>query len=81
MGKSQSFRDLLIWQRSHAFTLNIYTLTKAFPKSEMFGLTSQMRRSSVSISANIAESEDHHKKRKQDFLIFHWRHSTKHGIT
>ena len=51
----QSFRNLRVWEKSHRLTLDIYTSSKAFPRDEMFGLTSQMRRSSASIGMNIAE--------------------------
>ena len=51
----RDFRDLSIWKKSHLLTLKIYTVTKHFPKEEMFGLTSQMRRSASSIPTNIAE--------------------------
>ena len=51
----KKFRDLQIWQRSHKLTLEIYRITKEFPKSESYGLVSQMRRSSSSIPTNIAE--------------------------
>ena len=51
----KNFRDLQIWQRSHRITLEIYRLTHEFPKSELYGLVSQMRRSSSSIPTNIAE--------------------------
>lgn len=51
----KDFRELQVWQRSHQLTLGIYRVTKKFPKEELFGLTSQMRRASASISANIAE--------------------------
>jgi len=51
----QDFKKLKVWEKSHLLTLNIYQLTKSFPKEELFGLTSQLRRSSVSIPANIAE--------------------------
>jgi four helix bundle protein len=51
----KDFRELKVWQRSHALTLAVYRLTKGFPKDELFGLTSQMRRASVSIPSNIAE--------------------------
>jgi four helix bundle protein len=52
---ARRFEDLIVWQRSHALTLRIYKLTKRFPKEELFGLTSQMRRAAVSVAANIAE--------------------------
>jgi four helix bundle protein len=51
----QSFRNLRVWEKAHAMTLDVYRLTSAFPKEELYGLTSQMRRSSASIGANIAE--------------------------
>ena len=51
----KDFRDLKIWQRSHKLTLEIYRLTRAFPREEIYGLVSQMRRSSASIPTNIAE--------------------------
>jgi four helix bundle protein len=50
-----SFRDLIVWQRAHAFVLAVYRLTATFPADERFGLTSQFRRAAVSIPANIAE--------------------------
>ena len=52
---AKSFEDLLVWQKAHAYVLDIYKMTEEFPKSEFFGLTSQMRRAAVSIPANIAE--------------------------
>lgn len=51
----KSFEDLLVWQKAHAYVLDVYKMTEGFPKSELFGLTSQMRRAAVSIPANIAE--------------------------
>lgn len=51
----KEFRELLIWQRGHALTLAVYRSTKTFPKEELFGLTSQLRRAAASIPANIAE--------------------------
>jgi len=51
----KDFRQLNVWQRAHQVALGIYKLTRDFPKGELYGLTSQMRRSSVSIAANIAE--------------------------
>jgi four helix bundle protein len=53
----QAFRDLQVWQRSMQLTIAVYALTKVFPQDERFGLTSQMRRSAVSIPSNIAEGQ------------------------
>ena len=50
-----NFKDLSIWQRSHKLTLDIYKATLHFPKEEIFGLTSQIRRAASSIPTNIAE--------------------------
>jgi four helix bundle protein len=50
-----SFRDLDVWKRAIELTLAIYKLTDAFPESERFGLTNQLRRASVSVASNIAE--------------------------
>lgn len=51
----KNFRDLKVWQKSHELTLTIYKATNSFPKDELYGLTSQVRRASSSIPANIAE--------------------------
>ena len=51
----QSFRKLKVWEKAHAVTLDIYHASRSFPKDELYGLTSQMRRASASIGANIAE--------------------------
>ena len=52
---AQNFQDLIAWQKGHQFVLSVYQLTKYFPKDEVFGLTSQLRRAAVSVPANIAE--------------------------
>jgi four helix bundle protein len=52
---ARSFTDLIVWQKAHAFVLAVYRITAAFPKHELYGLTSQFRRAAVSIPANIAE--------------------------
>lgn len=51
----QDYRKLDAWQKSHRLTLHTYAITATFPKTELFGLTSQMRRAAVSVPANIAE--------------------------
>ena len=52
----QSFRSLRVWEKAHKLTLDVYTSSKTFPREEMYGLTSQMRRrASASIGMNIAE--------------------------
>jgi len=52
---AKSFEDLIVWQKAHQFVLGTYTYTEKFPKAEMYGLVSQLRRAAVSIPANIAE--------------------------
>lgn len=51
----KDFRKLLVWEKAHYLTLEIYKNTKSFPRDELFGLTSQIRRSSVSIPSNLEE--------------------------
>ena len=51
----QTYRDLIVWQKAMSLVLNLYTETKSWPKEEVYGLTSQIRRSAVSIPSNIAE--------------------------
>lgn len=51
----KDFRDLRVWQKSHHLTLDVYKVTSCFPREELYGLTSQTRRCSASIGANIAE--------------------------
>ncbi len=53
--KITSFKDLDAWKQARAIVLNVYKITKEFPRDEQFGLTNQMRRASVSITSNIAE--------------------------
>ena len=53
--KIKDFKDLNAWQESHKLVVMIYRITEDFPKSEIFGLTNQMRRSAISITSNIAE--------------------------
>ena len=51
----QSFRELKVWEKGHLLTLRLYNVTSAFPREELYGLTSQIRRAASSIPTNIAE--------------------------
>lgn len=64
----KGYRNLKVWQEAHQFVLMIYRVTEKYPKSEMFGLVSQMRRAAVSVAANIVEG--HVKKSKVEFARF-----------
>ena len=67
--KIKNFQDLRIWQKGIEVVRDIYILTKKFPKEELYGLTSQMRRSAVSIPSNIAEGfRRYHNKEYKQFL-------------
>ena len=63
----RDYRDLLIWQKAMDFTLEVYLLTKQFPREERFALTSQLRRSSVSVPSNIAEG---HARQGNEFASY-----------
>lgn len=52
---AKTFQDLVVWQKAHQFVLSAYRLSEDFPRKEVYGLTSQLRRAAVSIPANIAE--------------------------
>jgi four helix bundle protein len=51
----KGFKELKVWQKAHAMTIAVYDTTRTFPREELYGLTSQLRRSAASIGANIAE--------------------------
>jgi four helix bundle protein len=68
MDKIKSFRDLLVWQRAVDLAVHIYKVTEQFPKSEMYGLTNQMRRASVSVASNIAEGYNRSQAELRHFL-------------
>ncbi len=55
MQKTTTFRQLIVWQKAHGLVLQVYKTTKQFPKEEIFSLTSQLKRASISVAANIAE--------------------------
>lgn len=68
--KIKSFKDLRIWQKGIEIVEDSYRLTKTFPKEEAYGLTSQIRRASVSIPSNIAEGfKRYHNKEYKQFLF------------
>jgi len=64
----KGFRKLIIWQRGHSFVLIIYKLTAAFPRDELYALTSQLRRAAISVVANIVEGNSRHSKK--DYIRF-----------
>jgi len=69
MGKINSFRDLLVWKKAHCLVLLIYKTTRDYPKTEIYGLTSQIRRAAVSVASNIVEGFE--RKSAKDSLHFY----------
>ena len=55
MTTAKTFKDLVVWQKAHQLVIKIYRLSKTFPKDELFGPTSQLRRAAVSVPANVVE--------------------------
>jgi four helix bundle protein len=51
----RNYRDLQVWSKAHGLTLDLYRVSRGFPREEMFGVTSQLRRAAVSVGANLAE--------------------------
>ena len=66
--KMQSYRELIVWQKAVGLSIEVYQLTDNYPKEEIYGLTSQMRRAAVSIASNIAEGR--FRGTKKDFCQF-----------
>ena len=64
----KSYKELLVWQKSIESTVDVYRITKSFPKEELFGLTSQVRRSTSAIPPNIAEG--YARGHKREYLQF-----------
>ena len=62
------YRRLLVWKEAHELALMVYKVTRNFPKDELFGLTSQLRRAAVSVAANIAEGQA--RSSRKEFLQF-----------
>lgn len=68
MEEIRSYRDLVVWQKAMDLVVEIYRLSDKFPKSEVYGMISQMRRAAVSIPSNIAEGK--HRGTRRDFRQF-----------
>ena len=66
----KNFRDLEIWKLGKAIALDVYQTTKEFPKEEVFGLSSQMRRAAISIPSNIAEGFNRYHNKEYRQLLF-----------
>jgi four helix bundle protein len=72
---SASYRDLRVWQNAMEWVVSVYQETQGFPKEELYGLTSQMRRAAVSIPSNIAEGKGRSTDRDRALFFFHSRGS------
>ena len=72
---SASFKDLRVWQESMKFVVGVYRATEQFPRHELFGLTSQLRRAAVSVPSNIAEGKGHRSDREFGNFLLHARGS------
>ncbi len=70
-----SYRDLRVWQESMNLAEAVYSATADFPKSELYGLVSQMRRAAVSVPSNIAEGKGHYSDRELLHFLYHARGS------
>jgi four helix bundle protein len=68
--KIQSFTDLIVWQEAHKLALEIYRITKSFPKEETYSLIDQMKRCSISITSNIAEGFSRQSKKEKIQFYF-----------
>lgn len=64
----RDYKKLTVWEKSYTFGVHVYTVTKTFPKEELYGLTSQLRRSAISIPSNIAEGS--RRSTEKDFRSF-----------
>ena len=67
-GDIKSHKDLIVWQKAIDFVVEIYFLSDGFPKSELYGLTNQIRRAAVSVPSNIAEGSS--RKSGKEFIQF-----------
>jgi four helix bundle protein len=67
--KIQSFKDLIVWQKAKEFAVFIYKVFGEFPKNELYGLTSQIRRAVISVSSNIAEGFKRNSKKRKSAIL------------
>ena len=67
--KTKSFKDLVVWQKSYQLVLEVYKMTSAFPKSEIYALSAQMRKAGVSVPSNIAEGYGRKHKAEYDQFL------------
>src|SRR3954453_16924790 len=68
---SESYRDLIVWQKAMTLVTHVYEVTEGFPRREMYGLTRQVREAAVSVPSNIAEGKG--RQTKKDYLQFLYR--------
>jgi len=71
----ESYRQLLAWQKAMQLVTRIYTITKQFPREELYGLTNQLRRAAVSVPSNIAEGQARYSAREFHHFLSHARGS------
>ncbi|MGO9863444.1 MAG: four helix bundle protein [Terriglobales bacterium] len=71
----ESYRNLIAWQKAKTLALNVYRCTRGFPKDEIYGLRSQMRRAAVSVPSNIAEGKGRYSQKEFVQFLYHARGS------
>jgi four helix bundle protein len=72
---SENYRDLIAWQKAKSLVLDVYRCTRRFPRDEIYGLTSQMRRAAVSVPSNIAEGKGRYSQKEFLQFLYHARGS------
>ena len=72
---SGNYQDLLVWQKAMDMVLKVYEVTKSFPRDEVYGLVSQMRRAAISVPSNIAEGKGRRSRKELAQFLFHARGS------
>ena len=72
---ADNYRDLIAWQKVKTLALNVYRCTRKFPKDEIYGLSSQMRRAAVSVPSNIAEGKGRYSQKEFVQFLYHARGS------